>query len=90
MHSLCLSVLLCVGYASLDGLEKICRPMCALPKERAVAGRNRETRCLNITQCCPNTPVMGGRHQKPSKFCAEHCNLEEKDTSKQLTGQQVL
>ena len=23
-----------LGYASLDGLEKINRPMCALPKER--------------------------------------------------------
>ena len=64
--------------------------MCALPKERAVAGRSHETRCLNITQCCPNTPVMGGWHQTPSKFCAEHRNLEEKETSKQLTGQQVL
>ena len=43
---------LLIGYASLDGLEKISSPMCALPKERVIAGRSRETRCLNITQCC--------------------------------------
>ncbi len=74
----------------MDGLEKICRPMCALPKERAVAGKSRETRCLNVTQCCPNTPVIGGKHQRPSKFCTDHQYLEEEANSGHFTGQQVL
>lgn len=54
--------------------------MCALPKERVVAGRSRETRCLNITQCCPNNPVMGGKHQKPSTYCIEHINMQDECT----------
>ena len=70
-------VTLLIGYVSLDGLEKISRPMCALPKERVVAGRSRETRCLNITQCCPNNLVMGGKYQKPSSYCIEHINNQD-------------
>ena len=25
---------------------------------------------MNITQCCPNNPVMGGKHQKASTYTA--------------------
>ncbi len=62
-----------VGYCSLDGIEKICRPMCSLPKTKAKAGQDRETRVLNITQFCPETPVLGGKSKIPSKFCPAHC-----------------
>lgn len=27
---------------------------------------------LNITQCCAESPVMGGKHKTPSKFCSDH------------------
>ncbi len=62
--------------------------MCALPKEWATAGRSRETRCLNITQCCPNTPVMAGRHQRPSKYCSKHRHLDEEESSEHSAMQE--
>ena len=62
--------------------------MCALPKERVVAGRTRETRCLNITQCCPNTPIMGGKNQRPHRYCTEHVYMEEEGTSEVLSTAQ--
>lgn len=46
--------------------------MCSLPKERVVAGQSSETKLLNIVQCCPETPILGGKFQNPSKFCPEH------------------
>ena len=27
-------------------------------------------------QCCPSSPITGGRHQKPSKYCEHHQHLE--------------
>ena len=54
--------------------------MCALPKSKVVAGQDSETRVLNIVQCCPDTPVLGGKHAKPSKFCAAHTQ-ENKETT---------
>ncbi len=59
-----------IGYCSLDGIEKICR---SLPNTKAKAGQDHETRVLNITQCCPETPVLGGKSKIPSKFCPTHC-----------------
>ena len=47
-------------YCSLDGLEKVTRPMCALSKAKVAAGQDSETRLLNIVQCCPETSVLGG------------------------------
>ena len=47
--------------------------MCALPKVRVKAGQDPETKLLNIIQCCPETPVLGGKSQVPSKFCHTHC-----------------
>jgi len=61
-----------LGYCSLDGLEKVTRPMCALPKSKVVAGLTSETKMLNIIQCCYDSPVMGGKHQIPSKYCIDH------------------
>ena len=51
--------------------------MCALPKSRVVAGQESETKLLNIVQCCPETPVMGGKHAKPSKYCSTHSHADE-------------
>ena len=42
--------------------------MCALPKEKVRGGQNSEIKMLNIVQCCPETPILGGKHQTPSKF----------------------
>ena len=67
------------GYCSLDGLEKVTRPMCALPKEKVRAGQSSETKMLNVVQCCPETPVLGGKHMTPSKFC--ECHMDETSTS---------
>lgn len=44
--------------------------MCAVPKDKVKVPPN----CPNVIQCCPNTPVFGGKNKKPSKFCAEHSN----------------
>ena len=60
----------CEGYATVDGVEKIRRPMCAAPKDNVEVPPN----CPNVIQCCPNTPVLSGKNKKPSKFCAEHSN----------------
>ena len=30
-----------------------------------------------VIQCCPNSPITGGKHQKPSKFCRDHCHLDK-------------
>ena len=52
--------------------------MCALPKEKVQAGQKSEVRVLNIVQCCPETPTLGGKHKTPSRFC-EHHAVEEKN-----------
>ena len=69
---------LLIGYASLEGLEKICRPMCALPNESDC----RKEQSNTLSQCCPNNPVMGGKHQKPSTYCSEHIDTQDENTIK--------
>ena len=54
--------------------------MCALPKSKVVAGQDSETKLLNIVQCCPETPVLGGKYLKPSKYCADHIQVNEHTT----------
>ena len=39
--------------------------MCALAKSKVVAGQDTETRLLNVIQCCPEMPVLCGKHAKP-------------------------
>ena len=63
------------GYISVDGLEKICRPMCAAPKEKLHVNKGEG----NFIKCCTNTPTLGGKSQKASKFCWEHLHLQEND-----------
>lgn len=76
-HTLCI---LFVGYCSLDGLEKVTRPVCALPKAKVVAGQDTETKVLNVMQCCPETPVLGGNNKVPSKYCSSHSHLDRDGT----------
>ena len=52
------------GYATVDGVEKIRRPMCAVPKDKVKVLPN----CPNVIQCCPNTPVLGGKNKSPQSF----------------------
>ena len=63
------------GYISVDGLEKVCRPMCAAPKEKLHVNKGEG----NFIKCCTNTPILGGKSQKASKFCWEHLHLQEND-----------
>ena len=60
------------GLATIDGNEKIRWSMCAAPKSKVPIPHNS----INIMQCCPSSPITGGRHQKPSKYCARHQHLE--------------
>ena len=74
----------------LDGLEKVTRLVCTLPKSKVVAGQDSETSLLNIVQCCPETPVLGGKHAKPSKFCTAHtCNQENQDALATQTSPEI-
>ena len=56
------------GYITVDGNEYLKRSKCALPKEKVRIQRDLPT----IYRCCTNSPVPGGKSQKPSKFCAAH------------------
>ena len=60
------------GYISVDGLEKVCRTMCAAPKEKIHASKQEG----NFIKCCTNTPTLGGKSQKASKYCWEHLHIE--------------
>ena len=46
------------GYCSLDGLEKVTTPMCALPKSRVIAGQDTETKMLFIHHQSWNTSKL--------------------------------
>ena len=56
--------------------------MCAVSKLKVSGGTSSETRVLNVVQCCPDSPVMGGKHKAPSKFCEFH--MESHDDTKQV------
>ena len=64
------------GYATVDGNQKVCRSMCCAPKAAVKLDRGR----FSLMSCCPNTPIGGGKHQLPSKYCSIHVNLEEVGT----------
>ena len=53
-------------------MEKVHRAMCAASRVRIVGGSTPETCVLNVINCCPESPVMGGKHQQPSRFCHLH------------------
>ena len=60
------------GYATVDGNQKVCRSMCCAPKAAVKLDKGK----FSLMSCCPNTPIGGGKHQLPSKYCSVHMNLE--------------
>ena len=45
------------------------------PKEKIQAGKKEG----NFIKCCTNTPTLGGKSEKATKYCWEHLHLEDKD-----------
>ncbi len=60
------------GYATLDGNEKLKRSMCAAPKDKVFIPAGG----VSVMQCCPQSPIHGGIHSKPSRYCSSHKYLE--------------
>ena len=60
--------------------------MCTAPKVRVVGGSTPETCVLDVISCCPESPVMGGKHQQPSKFC----HLHMPQTEQQVVNPSVI
>ena len=56
------------GYVTVDGNEYLKRSKCALPMEKVKIRKDLP----QVYKCCPNSPLPGGKNQKPSKFCASH------------------
>ena len=50
------------GYVTVDGNEKLRRPMCAAPRSRIQIRRDLPT----IVQCCTNYPVLGENRSSPT------------------------
>jgi len=61
------------GYVTIDGLEKVTRAICAAPRDKLKLPPGFP----NIIQCCHNSPILGGKFAKASKFCSEHKDLEQ-------------
>ncbi len=59
------------GVVTVDGNEKVNRAMCAAPKSKVAIDRSR----INMVQCCPRSPITGGKHQRASKYCQHHDSL---------------
>ncbi|ESO87925.1 hypothetical protein LOTGIDRAFT_175929 [Lottia gigantea] len=56
------------GYVSIDGNEKLRRPMCKAPKVNV----HLKFGMPRIVQCCPNSPLFGGSNQVPIQ--CSYCN----------------
>ena len=63
--------------ADVDGNEKINRPICAAPKSKV----SLPAQHICMTSLCSQSPVTGGKHIKPSKFCTHHANIDQQSTS---------
>ena len=59
------------GMVTIDGNEKIRRSMCAAPKQFVAIPHNG----INVRQCCPRSPITGGKHQTASKYCEHYQHL---------------
>ena len=68
------------GYVTVDGNEYLKRSKCALPMEKVKIRKDLP----QIYKCCPNSPLPGGKSQKPSKFCKSHLSLTA-ETSAEVT-----
>ena len=66
IHHTC-KVLSCSEH-SVDGLEKVCRTICAAPKEKIHASKEDD----NLIKCYTNTPTLARKSQRASKCCWEH------------------
>ena len=60
------------GYATIDGNEKISRTMCSAPTNKVFLPAGR----VSVMQCCPQSPMTGGKHCTASKYCPNHQYLE--------------
>ena len=64
------------GYVTIDGNEKLRRPMCAAPRRKLQIRRDLPT----VVQCCTNYPITGGKHQEARRFC--HLHLDDENLYK--------
>lgn len=60
------------GYVSVDGNEKLKRPMCSAPHTTS----KTKPHLPSIVVCCKNTPVYGNSSLKPTKYCSYHTQLQ--------------
>lgn len=51
--------------------------MCAAPRSKVVGGTSPEGQLLKICAVLSRTPIMGGKHKPPSKFCAAHASAAD-------------
>ena len=59
------------GFIMCDGNEKLCRRICAAPRETINLSRSMP----KIVDKCGNSPVFGGQNQQASKYCRNHQEL---------------
>ena len=65
------------GYVTIDGNEKLHRPICGVPHSRCQIRRDLPV----IVKCCTNFPIIGGKNQTPSKYCEIHEKDHENESS---------
>ena len=65
------------GMAVVDGNEKINRPICAAPRSK-VSLPNQH---ICMTSLCSRSPMAGGKHLKPSKFCVLHTDDDQQTST---------
>ena len=56
------------GYVTVDGNEKLKRPICAAPHNKEPNPRHMP----QIVGCCKNTHIYGNSAIPPSKYCQDH------------------
>jgi hypothetical protein len=71
------------GFVMCDGNEKLSRRICAAPRHSFKLSRSMP----KIISRCGNSPVFGRAHQKASKYCKSHTDL---DTQQPKTKQILL
>ena len=64
------------GYISVDGNEKLKRPMCAAPQSKQHLTGNSKSMPQMLT-CYENTPLYGNSSLKPSKYWVDHLHLQK-------------
>ena len=59
------------GYVTVNGNEKLCRPICAAPHSKSEIRRDLP----KVEQCCTKFPILGGNNQAPNKYCEIHATV---------------